>query len=70
MLVPMKDLLQASMREGYAVPGFNFFHQASVEGIVEEAAALNAPVVLMISGVYIKSIGLEVAAAIDRKSVV
>lgn len=63
MLVPMKELLQSAMREGYAVPGFNYFHQPSVEGIVEEAEARRSPVVLMVSAVYVRSLGLNPAAA-------
>lgn len=68
MLAPMKELLQAAMRGGYAVPGFNFFHQSSVEGIAEEAEALRSPVVLMISAVYVRSLGVEVAAAMGRRA--
>lgn len=68
MLVPMKELLQAAMRGGYAVPGFNYFHQSSAEGIVEEAEARSTPVILMISAVYVRSLGLEVAAALGLKA--
>ncbi len=68
MLVPMKELLEAARRGGYAVPGFNYFHQSSAEGIVEEAEALRSPVVLMISAVYVQSLGLEVAAALGLRA--
>jgi ketose-bisphosphate aldolase len=64
----MKEPLLAAMGGGYAIPGFNFFHQSSAEGIAEEAEARRSPVFLMISGVYARSLGVEVAAAMGRRA--
>ena len=68
MLVPMKEMLEAARRGGYAAPGFNYYNQSSVEGIVEEAEARKSPVILMISAVYLKSLGLEAAAALGLQA--
>ncbi len=64
MLVSMKELLHDAMRGGYAVPGFNYYNSSSAAGIVEEAEARSTPVILMISGIYVRHLGLAAAAAI------
>lgn len=68
MLVPMKDMLKAAQKGAYAVPGFNFYNQATADGIVEEAEARNSPVVLMIATVYLEFLGVDVAAALGRRA--
>lgn len=68
MLVPMKELLTAARKGGYAVPGFNYYHQASAEGIVEEAQNQASPVILMVASGYLESMGLEFAAALGRQA--
>lgn len=64
MLVPMKEMLVAAKQGGYAVPGFNYYDQATVDGIVEEAEAQLSPTVLMVSGIYLESMGFELALAL------
>jgi ketose-bisphosphate aldolase len=64
MLVPMKEMLQDAQQGGYAVPGFNYYNQASADGITEEAEERASPVVLMLSGVYLDSLGLGPACAL------
>ena len=68
MLVPMKDLLLAARQGGYAVPGFNYYHQASVDAIVEEAQLQQSPVILMVASGYIDSLGLELATALGKQA--
>lgn len=70
MLVPMKELLQAAHKGGYAVPGFNYYHQESAEAIVEEAENLGSPVILMLGTAYLQSMGLELAAAMGKQAAV
>lgn len=67
MLVPMNNLVKAAQSGGYAVPGFNYYNQATAEGIVEEAEAKSSPVVLMIATVYLEFFGISVAAALGRR---
>lgn len=67
MLVPMNNLVKAAQSGGYAVPGFNYYNQATAEGIVEEAEARSSPVVLMIATVYLEFFGISVAAALGRR---
>lgn len=64
MLVPMKEMLVAAKNGGYAVPGFNYYDQATVDGIVEEAEAQGSPTVLMVSAVYLESLGFELTCAL------
>lgn len=68
MLVPMKELLLDAMRNGYAVPGFNYYHPSSANGIVEEAEARKTPVVLMVSSIYTRYLGVDAAAAIGLQA--
>ena len=68
MLVPMKELLIAARKGGYAVPGFNYYHQASAEGIVEEAQNQASPVILMVASGYLESMGLEFAVALGKQA--
>lgn len=64
MLTPMKEMLDAAQRGGYAVPGFNYYDQSTVEGIVEEAEAQGSPTILMISSVYLNYMGFDQACAL------
>lgn len=64
MLIPMKELLLKAQKGGYAVPAFNFYNHPSVDGLVEEAAARQSPVILMASGRYVRSMGLRHVAAL------
>lgn len=60
----MKPLLDHAHANGYAVPAFNFYNHPSAEGIVEEAEKRSSPVILMVSGRYIRSMGLRHVAAL------
>lgn len=68
MLVPMKEMVNAARKGAYAVPGFNYYNQATVEAIVEEAEARNSPVVLMISAIYLEALGMELAFALAHQA--
>jgi tagatose 1,6-diphosphate aldolase GatY/KbaY len=46
-LLPMRDLLQSALRGGYAVPSFCAWNAEITETVIEVAARLRAPVILM-----------------------
>lgn len=68
MLEPMKKMLVKAQNGGYAVPAFNYYNQATADGIVEEAGQLESPVILMVSGRYVKYMGLRHAAALGMQA--
>ena len=45
--VPMLQLLQRAVSEGYAVPSFCVWNAESIEVVLRVAAELKAPVILM-----------------------
>ena len=45
--VPMLQLLQRAVSEGYAVPSFCVWNAESIEVVLRAAAELKAPVILM-----------------------
>lgn len=68
MLTPMKELLIKGQKGGYAVPAFNYYNQASADGVVLEAEERRSPVILMVSARYVRYMGLEHAAVLARQA--
>lgn len=68
MLVPMKELLLEGQKRTYAVPAFNFYNHPSVDGIVEEAEERQSPVILMVSGRYVRAMGLRHASVLGLQA--
>lgn len=65
-LVPMSRLLEQARKGGYAVGAFNTNNLEIVQGIVEAADELEAPVILQASQGAIKYAGLDYIVAIVR----
>ena len=58
-LVTLKEILENTRKEGYAVGGFNFNGYEDAQGIINGAAEKNSPVILMASMGACKYIGLH-----------
>lgn len=65
-LVPMSVLLQEAQKGGYAVGAFNANNLEIVQGIVEAAQDMEAPVILQASQGAIKYAGLDYIVAMVR----
>ncbi len=58
-LVTLKEILENTRKEGYAVGGFNFNSYEDAQGIINGAVEKNSPVILMASMGACKYIGLH-----------
>lgn len=47
-ILPMKELLTEARKEHYAVPSFNVFNMETIQGVLEQAEEMCAPVILQI----------------------
>ncbi len=56
-LVPMKEILDRANKEGYAVGGFNINNLEFLQGIIEAAEEVKAPLILQTSEGAMKYIG-------------
>lgn len=65
-LCPVRDLLLAARKGGYAVGAFNCNNMEIVQAIVRAAEAEKAPVIIQASQGAIKYAGLEYIAALGR----
>lgn len=65
-LVPMSVLLQDAQKDGYAVGAFNTNNLEIVQGIIEAAQEMEAPVILQASQGAIKYAGLDYIVAMVR----
>ncbi|MCF7944835.1 MAG: class II fructose-bisphosphate aldolase [Spirochaetia bacterium] len=63
-LCTLHDLVEKAKRSDYAVPAFNFFTFEDAKAIVRGAEELKSPVILMASGSCIRSMGVDIAAAV------
>ena len=48
MLVTLQEIIAAAEKGGWCVPAFNVYNTETVEGVVEAAEALSAPVILQV----------------------
>lgn len=65
-LVTLKEILANTRREGYVVGAFNFNGYEDAQGIVDGAAAMRSPVILMASMGACKYIGLHQTVGMVR----
>lgn len=65
-LVPVRDLLSAASKGGYAVGAFNCNNMEIVQAIVQAAVAEKSPVIIQASQGAIKYAGLAYIAALGR----
>lgn len=65
-LVTLKEILANTRREGYVVGAFNFNGYEDAQGIVDGAAAMRSPVILMASLGACKYIGLHQTVGMVR----
>ena len=64
--VPMSSLLERARKDGYAIGAFNANNLEIVQGIVEAAEEMEAPVILQASQGAIKYAGLDYIVAMVR----
>ena len=65
-LVPLTDVLQPALRDGYAVGAFNTFNEDFTDAIITAAAVARAPVIVSVSEVQLDYVDLECIAAVTR----
>lgn len=68
MLTSMKTLLDVANRENFAVPAFNISHYAMLNGLVEIAQQLRAPVILEVHPDELNHVGPEFILAMREKA--
>jgi tagatose 1,6-diphosphate aldolase GatY/KbaY len=64
--VPMKQLLDKALAGGYAVPGFCVWSAETMKAVLDAAARLNAPVILMSGPCEFRFMSPAVMAAVGR----
>jgi ketose-bisphosphate aldolase len=65
-LVTLREILADTRRRGYAVAGFNFNGYDDAQGMVNAAAEVHSPVILMASQGAVKYIGLHQVVGMVR----
>lgn len=60
-LYTLKEVLKDAFKNGYSVPGFNFYTYEDAMAMVKGAEELNSPIILMASGSCIKHLGHDLA---------
>ena len=65
-LVNTKKLLTNALRNGYAVPAFNFFNIESLKAILKAAEITQSPVILAVSESALKYIGEDILMGIIK----
>lgn len=59
MLISGKEILDNALKNGYAVPAFNFTNMENLKAIIEGAEELNSPVIIQTSQRAIDYAGFE-----------
>ena len=65
-VVSLKEIVDRSFAERYGVPAINVFNDLTLEAVLAGAVAAQSPVIVQTSVKTVKSIGVEVLAALWR----
>lgn len=67
-MVNTKEMLKHAQEGGFAIPAFNIHNLETIQGVIEAAVELNAPVIIQTTPGTVRYAGLEYVSAIVRKA--